>query len=396
MRGLNIHKPRAPKVKDFISADDPGSLLTLSALPTPPKLSKRSRRRLIRWGIVAGNLILLIAVGVFVLTNRSASQTVRISTVSGAIATTSLQANPLDQLSSAQIALAAAQMTKMPEVAAVRSQADSEVALLSVVPNDTTILAKPQIVSTAQKSKNNIIHYVAVTGDTLSGLATKFGISSNSIRWSNSSITGENISAGVNLLIPPADGIVYQVKAGDTADTVASKYRVDKGLLVTVNDAESGLPVGQSIWIPGGVVQPVATYTTADYSYGGSYGVGWSGPSYAGNTYDYGWCTWYAYNRRAELGRPVPSNLGNAYTWYIIAKNMGVPTGLVPQDGAVAQSGDHVTVVEQVNPDGSFWISEMNASGQVSMTDTARAGGWGRVDWKLIPASAAGSYRYIY
>jgi surface antigen len=366
-------------------------------MPAPSKLSKRSRRKLIRWGIITGNVALLITVGVFVLTNRSASQTVRLSTVSGTTTTTSSQANPLDQLSSAQIALAAAQMTRMPEVAAVRSQADSEVALLSVVPNDTTILAKPQIVTTTQKSKGNIVHYVTANGDTVTSLAAKFGISGDSIRWSNGNLAGDSLKVGVNLLIPPADGIVYQVKSGDSADSIASKYRVDKGLLVTVNDAEGGLPVGQYIWIPGGVIVPVVTYTTG-YTTAGYYslGTGWSGPTYAGNTYDYGWCTWYAFNRRAQLGRPVPSNLGNAYTWYIVAKNMGVPTGLTPQNGAVAQSGNHVTVVEQVNSDGSFWISEMNAGGQVSMTDPTPTGGWGRVDWKLIPASAAGTYRYIY
>jgi surface antigen len=361
-------------------------LVTLSALRAPSKLSKRSRRKLIRWGIIAGNFVLLIIVGVFILTNRSASQTVRLSTISGTTATTGSQVNPLDQLSSAQIALAAAQMIKMPEVAAVRSQADSEVALLSVVPNDTTILAKPQIVSTAQKSKNNIINYITVNGDTISNLAKKFNISSDSIRWSNSNIAGDSVKAGVKLLIPPANGIVYQVKSGDSVEAVASKYRVDKGLLVTVNDAENGLPVGQYIWIPGGIIQPVVTYTTgyttAAYY---SYGTGWSGPSYAGNTYDYGWCTWYAFNRRAQLGRPVPSNLGNAYTWYIIAKSMGVPTGLTPQSGAVGQIGNHVVVVESVNSDGSFMISEMNGSA-----------GWGNIDKQLIPASSAGSYRYIY
>jgi surface antigen len=75
---------------------------------------------------------------------------------------------------------------------------------------------------------------------------------------------------------------------------------------------------------------------------------------------------------------------------------MGVPTGLTPQNGAVGQIGNHVVVVEQVNSDGSFWLSEMNASGQVSMTDPTPTGGWGRVDWKYIPANAAGSYKYIY
>ena len=58
----------------------------------------------------------------------------------------------------------------------------------------------------------------------------------------------------------------------------------------------------------------------------------------------------------------------------------GLPTGLVPKVGAVVvyEAGDHVMFVEQVNPDGSFWISEMNDAGQVSMTNPTPTGGTGR------------------
>ena len=100
--------------------------------------------------------------------------------------------------------------------------------------------------------------------------------------------------------------------------------------------------------------------------------------------------------RRAQLGNPVPSNLGNASTWYILAQRAGLPTGIVPQVGAVAvnQAGDHVSVVEQVNPDGSFWVSEMNAGGQVSITDSRHAGGWDRVDYRLVPS--VGNLKFIY
>jgi len=55
-----------------------------------------------------------------------------------------------------------------------------------------------------------------------------------------------------------------------------------------------------------------------------------------------------------------------------------------------------VAVVEVVNADGSIWISEMNSRGQVSMTDSRPAGGWGKVDWKLIGADQARSINYIH
>jgi hypothetical protein len=132
--------------------------LTLAAFT--PRLKNRKKRRFGRWSIVGGNMLLLIIIAVFLLVNRSASQTVRSSTVNSAVATAGSLSSPLDQLSSSQIAFTAAQMTKVPELTAVRNQADSEVALLSNVPTDTQALSKPQIISTSQKSRYDIKKYV--------------------------------------------------------------------------------------------------------------------------------------------------------------------------------------------------------------------------------------------
>jgi surface antigen len=92
----------------------------------------------------------------------------------------------------------------------------------------------------------------------------------------------------------------------------------------------------------------------------------------------------------------VPSNLGNAYSWYRAAQAAGLPTGLTPQVGAVMvnEAGDHVAVVEQVNSDGSFWISEMNSHGQVSMSNSTPTGGWGVRDYKVV--GSVGNMKFIY
>lgn len=93
----------------------------------------------------------------------------------------------------------------------------------------------------------------------------------------------------------------------------------------------------------------------------------------AGNTYSYGYCTWYVKNRRPDL----PNNLGNADTWTIRAANQGIPTGSSPRAGAVGQKGMHVVYVESVNGDGSMNISEMNYQGwNVQSSRTTSSAGW--------------------
>lgn len=311
-------------------------------------------------------------------------------------AATTVKASPLDQLSSADIAVHAARMTNLPETVAITNQADSEATQLAVTATDNKLVAKPQVVATTLKSAKDIKAYTSVEGDTIAALAAKFGITSDSLRWSNG-LSSDRIPAGKQLVIPPVSGVVYTVKSGDTAESLAQRYSSSKEEILADNDAEiSGLKPGQQILIRGGI-QPVvraAVTTTSGSSFIGGRA------SYGYNGYDYGYCTWYVANKRIAAGSAMPTNLGNAATWATRAAAYGLPTGRTPQIGAAVvtatRGAGHVAYVERINDDGSVWISEMNSSGQVSIDNPARAGGWGRVDFKLIPAGMVSSYSYVY
>jgi surface antigen/LysM repeat protein len=315
-------------------------------------------------------MLLLIVIAFFILANRSASQTVRSSTINSAVATAGSLSSPLDQLSSSQIAFAAAQMTKVPELTAVRNQADSEVALLSNVPTDTQALSKPQIISTAQKSRYDIKKYIVLAGDNADSVGTKFGITAASVTGSNG-LTSSALTAGATILIPPGNGLVYQVKAGDTVDSIVNKYGADKDLFVSVNDAERGVVVGSYVWIPN-VAVPVATRFVAPTS---NFRVASFSANYGFNGYDYGYCTYYVASQIA-----VPSNWGNANTWDNYARvTPGWAVVLTPVKGAIAQTDrgglGHVAIVTDASEDGSM----------IKYSDMNGLAGWGRVgstpDW---------------
>lgn len=103
--------------------------------------------------------------------------------------------------------------------------------------------------------------------------------------------------------------------------------------------------------------------------------------SSAGNTYGYGYCTWYVKNMRPD----IPNGLGNANTWFYRAQSMGLPTGTTPRVGAVgtseAGSLGHVVIVRAVHGDGTITVSEMNYTG------------WNQVSSRTVSAS---KFRYIY
>ena len=343
-------------------------------------LRKTMRRRLVRTGFLVSNLVVLVAIVGFVVQNPRTGGTKSVaSAVSNAPA-----ANPLDQLSSADIALTIARMNSLPESTAITSQAISQSVELTQAPSTNNVVAKPQVVATALKSRADIKSYTTQSGDTLTSLATKFGVTSDSIRWSNSLGAGDAVILNQKLSIPPVTGIVYTVVAGDTVDSVANKYKASSEKITAFNDAEiGGLKPGEQIIVPDGIVVPVVSAPayvakSASSSYGSTAAVSFpfgGGPLYGSNGYDFGYCTWYVANRIA-----VPSNWGNAYTWDNLAPQSGWTVSSVPQVGSVAQTDSgggglgHVAVVEAVSDDGTM----------VKYSDMNGIAGFGRVgysDW---------------
>ena len=91
-----------------------------------------------------------------------------------------------------------------------------------------------------------------------------------------------------------------------------------------------------------------------------------------GNLYPYGQCTWYVFERRAEISKPIDwfsGDDGNAMNWINSAKMRGMKTSNKPGIGDVVvfqpgvagadQSYGHVAVVEQIKGD-TILISEAN------------------------------------
>ena len=338
-----------------------------------------------RFSLVAVNIVILASIALFAF--KGTGNDVLLGQQAAVAGISDQATEQLDQLSSADIAANASLAASLPETPAVINQADSTKSFLGITPADTLVISRPQVVATPLASYKDIKDYVVAGGDTVSSIASKFGVTSDSIMWSNN-LTGNSVAAGIKLVVPPINGIVYVVKSGDTVDSLAQKYRASKEKIVAYNDIElTGLKVGSRILIPYGQ-QPAPVFSRPLLAV------------YGFNGYDYGFCTWYAANRRAQLGKPVPSNLGNANTWVSIAASLGLNTGSVPAAGAVAmkhaRAPGHVGIVESVTADGGFWMSEMNSYGQVSMTDPTPRGGWGVVDWKYVPASQVGTYSYIY
>ena len=73
-----------------------------------------------------------------------------------------------------------------------------------------------------------IITYTVQPGDTLSSIALRFGLTLDAVRWSNPEVeyNPDDLYPGQVLRLPPLNGIVVEVKEGDTVEKLAKRYNV--------------------------------------------------------------------------------------------------------------------------------------------------------------------------
>lgn len=105
-----------------------------------------------------------------------------------------------------------------------------------------------------QNSRQSIEYYIVQGGDTISAIAEKFGVSTNTILWENKLGPRDYIKPGDKLTILPQTGLSYTIKKGDTLDKVAKTYGVDAEAIVEYNKLADATDIKteQTLIIPGG------------------------------------------------------------------------------------------------------------------------------------------------
>ncbi len=124
-----------------------------------------------------------------------------------------------------------------------------------------TIPATPQIQT-----------YFVESGDTISGIAEKFNLRTETIIWSNLALENnpDLLYVGQELTILPIDGVYHQVGSGDTINGIAATFKVDTEAIITypLNELDPEnllIQTGQWIIVPNGN-KPFVPRTVTAYS----------------------------------------------------------------------------------------------------------------------------------
>jgi murein DD-endopeptidase MepM/ murein hydrolase activator NlpD len=142
---------------------------------------------------------------------------------------------------------------------------DNRLSSVGVPETDTMVVnATLNTLIPKDRARFSIEEYTVKRGDTVSTIASAYGISSQTLLWANDMSATDYLKIGQVLQIPPKDGVVIKIAKGDTVESLAKKYSADAADIVDFNQLEKPytLTVGSTVFIPNGEMPVVAVKTS--------------------------------------------------------------------------------------------------------------------------------------
>ncbi|MBE7550956.1 MAG: M23 family metallopeptidase [Anaerolineales bacterium] len=215
------------------------------------------------------------------------------------------------------------QQTTLIDPVAAAPSVDEETGAPLTLPSQLNDFLDDVLVSAAvphtivpERAREQISTYEVQSGDTIYGIAGKFGLDPETIMWSNPDLekAPDLLSIGQQLTILPTNGVYHQVGEGDTLQGIADTFKVDPSAILnySLNELDPDNPVitpGQWLVVPGGskpfIPRTVVAYYTGEIPEGASEGTGTFAWPASGTIYQ-GFFPWHpAIDIAAYIGAPV-------------------------------------------------------------------------------------------
>lgn len=135
---------------------------------------------------------------------------------------------------------------------------DGNVVQSASVDGETTPVAQ----ATPTREPAPFYAYEVQPGDTLGSIGQQFGVSVDYLLWNNPELTADPdlLLIGEELMVPGVEGIVYDVRLGDTINGIAAEYDIDPQAIIDYeqNDLNSpdNIVEGLVLVLPGAVPPP--------------------------------------------------------------------------------------------------------------------------------------------
>lgn len=142
----------------------------------------------------------------------------------------------------------------MPEEKAADEKEIATVIFPSQVAINPDAIIKPIIPTgeIATPLSTKIQTYLVREGDTISNIASRFGLKTLTLLWANGLTERTLLRVGQKLTIPPLDGLVYTVRRGDTIGRIANIYNTEVEKIIRANQLPNAhsIKIGQILLLP--------------------------------------------------------------------------------------------------------------------------------------------------
>ncbi|MFA7248712.1 MAG: peptidoglycan DD-metalloendopeptidase family protein [Dehalococcoidia bacterium] len=355
-------------------------LLRARIHPTAPSNRTALRRPLAQFGFVSAILFTVLGLGFFPVR------------VAGVTATPTLQASHLS----------------LPGLAAVAAPATSDALVARAVPltliaappagGDTTAPSAQAVTREGQPGDGNEVvraasavqsdkvpvffEYKVQSGDTVSGVASRFGIRSTYVTWNNADVTNANsLTVGQTLQVPSVEGIIHSVRLGETVSEIADRYDANAQDIIEfpangLQGDPNRLREGSQILVPGGRKvdiapaiapprQPAAVVAAVPAAPAATVGGGWAWPVRGLLTSPFGPAHPLGIDVAIPTGTPIVAASagtvsfvgGNpccSYGYHIIIDNgSGYETMYAHLSGFTVKKGDRVAAGQRIGSSGT-------------------------------------------
>ena len=213
------------------------------------------RRPLAQFGVVAAIFVAVLGLGFFPVQ------------VAGVIPTPSLQTSRLSLPGLAAVASPAASAALVSRavlltlVAPTATDGGVLVRPSEAIPRDGQPAAANDVVRAASAQNDRVpvfFEYKVQSGDTISGVASRFGIRSAYVSWNNADVTNANaLTVGQTLQVPSVEGIIHSVRLGESVSEIAQRYDANAQDIIEfrpngLQGDPNRLREGSQILVPGG------------------------------------------------------------------------------------------------------------------------------------------------
>lgn len=142
--------------------------------------------------------------------------------------------------------------------AASAATTDDTAAELSTAMEGSTLVQVPiPTTNLPGIGRTSVTAYVVQGGDTIASIAKEFGLGYKTILWANGLEETSVIKPGMELKIPPVNGVVHMVKKGETLEGIAAKYKAELPDIIEFNQlaAAQDIDADEVLIIPGGEIE---------------------------------------------------------------------------------------------------------------------------------------------